>query len=164
MPTTYLLLGSNLGHRETYLQQAREQITSTVGILIRQSAIYETAAWGLQDQQSFLNQVLEVQTDLTPSELLWQINSIEAELGRVRETRWGARVIDIDILFYEDLVLQTQRLTIPHPELPNRRFTLVPLAEIAPAFLHPVLQKTITELLSQCPDKLAVRFFGRGKI
>ena len=161
MPTTYLLLGSNLGIREAYLHQARQRLAATVGAMTQHSAIYETAAWGLEDQQSFLNQVLEVQTDLNPLDLLGQIHGIETELGRVREERWGARVIDIDILFYGDLVLQTQRLTIPHPELPNRRFTLVPLAEIAPNFRHPVLKKTITELLTQCPDKLLVKVFGR---
>lgn len=129
MPLTYLLLGGNLGDRKAALQQACHRIEPAIGKITTASGIYETAAWGLENQQAFLNQVLAVQTILSPLALISQINFIEADLGRVREIRWGARVIDIDILFYGDLVLQTQRLTIPHPELANRRFTLVPLAD-----------------------------------
>ncbi len=160
MPLTYLLLGGNLGDREVYIKQARRQIGVAIGEIKNASHPYETAAWGLENQQAFLNQVLAVETTLSPPALLAQINILEAELGRVRDIRWGARVIDIDILFYDDLVLQTQRLTIPHPELANRRFTLVPLAEIAPEFMHPVLQRTTAELLAQCPDNLPVTLFN----
>ncbi|QMU29630.1 2-amino-4-hydroxy-6-hydroxymethyldihydropteridine diphosphokinase [Adhaeribacter radiodurans] len=159
MPTVYLLLGSNLGNREDYLLQARNLIKAHLGEIKQQSGIYETAAWGVENQQAFLNQVLAVETDLIPEELLQEINFLEAELGRVRRERWGARVIDIDILYYADLVLQTQRLTIPHPELQNRRFTLVPLTEIAPDFTHPVLALTNQQLLKQCPDLLEVKKF-----
>jgi 2-amino-4-hydroxy-6-hydroxymethyldihydropteridine diphosphokinase len=159
MPLTYLLLGANLGDRKATFQQARHRIEATIGETVIASSIYETAAWGLENQQAFLNQVLAVQTQLPPLMLLSQINFLEAELGRVREIRWGARVIDIDILFYGDLVLQTQRLTIPHPELANRRFTLVPLSEIVPDLVHPVLQLTTTELLALCPDNLRVNLF-----
>lgn len=156
MPTTYLLLGSNQGNREDFLQQARNLISFRLGDIVRLSGIYETAAWGLEKQQAFLNQVLAVETILAPEELLREINSLEARLGRVRQERWGARVIDIDILFYADLIWQTQRLTVPHPELQNRRFTLVPLAEIAPDFIHPVLGLSSKQLLEQCSDPLAV--------
>lgn len=156
MPVTYLLLGSNLGHREELLQQAREQIRSRIGQLRKASGIYETAAWGLENQEAFLNQVLAVDTALSPDLLLREINAMEAGLGRERDVRWGARVIDIDILFYENVILHSQRLTIPHPELQNRRFTLIPLAEIAPDFIHPVLGLSIIQLLQNCPDTLPV--------
>ena len=156
MPKVYLLLGGNLGDRTLYLQQARESINRQVGTLTRSSKVYETAAWGKIDQPNFLNQVLEVQTELTPEAVLQRINAIEQELGRVRKEHWGARVIDIDILFYDNLVLQTQRLTIPHPQLHLRRFTLLPLAELAPELKHPVLGKSINQLLQECPDELEV--------
>ncbi|WP_114778707.1 2-amino-4-hydroxy-6-hydroxymethyldihydropteridine diphosphokinase [Botryobacter ruber] len=157
MPELYLLLGGNLGDRISYLDQARKKIATAVGPVMRSSGLYETAAWGKTDQPAFLNQVLEVQTEQSPEQVLQIINAIEHDLGRIRAEHWGSRVIDIDILFYDDLVLQTQRLTIPHPQLHLRRFTLQPLAEIAPDLLHPLLQKNIRELLQECPDKLEVR-------
>ena len=157
MPKLYLLLGGNLGDRPAYLQQARDKIATAVGPVMRSSGRYETAAWGKTDQPAFLNQVLEVQTELSPEQVLQTINAIEYDLGRIRAEHWGSRVIDIDILFYDDLVQQSQRLTIPHPQLHLRRFTLQPLAEIAPQLVHPVLQKSIRELLQECPDKLEVR-------
>ncbi len=163
MPATYLLLGSNLGNRENYLLQARNLIGARLGEIKQESGIYETAAWGVENQLAFLNQVLAVETTLVPEELLQEINFLEAELGRVRRERWGARVIDIDILYYADLVLQTQRLTIPHPELQNRRFTLVSLTEIAPDFIHPILGLSNQQLLDQCPDMLEVKVFSPSK-
>ena len=160
MPKLYLLLGGNLGNRTLYLQQARETIASQVGTIVQASGIFETAAWGKTDQPSFLNQVLEVETQLGPEQVLQTINLIEHELGRERLEHWGARVIDIDILFYDDLVQQTQRLTIPHPQLHLRRFTLQPLLEVAPDLVHPVLQQTINELLTNCPDTLEVKRYS----
>ncbi|MBX0332613.1 2-amino-4-hydroxy-6-hydroxymethyldihydropteridine diphosphokinase [Pontibacter sp. HSC-14F20] len=159
MPKLYLLLGGNLGDRPLYLSQAREQIAAQIGLIVQSSALYETAAWGKTDQPAFLNQVLEVQTTLSPEQVLQGINQIEQELGRIRQEHWGARVIDIDILFYDQLILQTQRLTIPHPQLHLRRFTLLPLNEIAPHLLHPVLNLQITQLLRDCPDKLPVHLY-----
>ncbi|MCX2740211.1 2-amino-4-hydroxy-6-hydroxymethyldihydropteridine diphosphokinase [Pontibacter anaerobius] len=156
MPKVYLLLGGNLGDRTLYLQQARESINQQVGTLTHSSKVYETAAWGKTEQPNFLNQVLEVQTELPPEQVLQSINQIEQELGRVRHEHWGARVIDIDILFYDDLVQQTQRLIIPHPQLHLRRFTLLPLAELAPELEHPVLHTSINQLLQACPDELEV--------
>ncbi len=159
MPKLYLLLGGNLGDRINYLHKACEKIALQVGTVQNNSKLYETAAWGKTDQPSFLNQVLEVHTLLQPEQVLQTINGIEQELGRERFEHWGSRVIDIDILFYDEVVLQTQRLTIPHPHLHTRRFTLAPLAEIAPDLVHPVLHQTIFELLADCPDKLAVTVF-----
>ncbi|WP_439881966.1 2-amino-4-hydroxy-6-hydroxymethyldihydropteridine diphosphokinase [Pontibacter sp. MBLB2868] len=156
MPNVYLLLGGNLGERKTFLQLAREAITQQVGSVISSSRLYETAAWGKTDQPNFLNQVLQVQTTLSPEHVLQAINFIENELGRTRLEHWGARLIDIDILFYDDLVLQTQRLTIPHPQLHLRKFTLLPLVEVAPDMVHPVLHKNIHQLLEHCPDALEV--------
>ena len=161
MPKLYLLLGGNLGDRILYLQQARESIAAQVGSITRESALYETAAWGKTDQPSFLNQVLEVETILSPEQVLQTINLIEHDLGRERLEHWGARVIDIDILFYDDLVQQTQRLTIPHPQLHLRRFTLLPLHEIAPDLQHPALQQSITQLLERCPDVLEVTKYNK---
>lgn len=159
MPKLYLLLGGNLGDRTTYLQQACDKIMSQIGALRKKSSLYETAAWGKTDQPSFLNQVLEVETNLQPEALLHAIHEIEKELGRARFEHWGSRVIDIDILFYDALVLQTQRLTIPHPHLHTRRFTLVPLAEVAPDLKHPVLQKNMVQLLANCTDELEVTVY-----
>src|SRR5690606_6131161 len=130
-----------------------------VGPIVQSSSLYETAAWGKTDQPAFLNQVLEVKTVLSPEQVLQGINQIEQELGRIRHEHWGARVIDIDILFYDQLILQTQRLTIPHPQLHLRRFTLLPLSEIAPQLMHPVLNQPVTQLLQDCPDKLPVHLF-----
>lgn len=160
MPKLYLLLGGNLGDRTLYLQQARESIAAQVGRISQSSSLYETAAWGKTDQPSFLNQVLEVETILSPEDVLQTINQIEHDLGRIRVEHWGARVIDIDILFYDDLVQQTQRLTIPHPQLHLRRFTLLPLHDISPELIHPVLKQSINELLEACPDELEVKKYN----
>ncbi|WP_461114851.1 2-amino-4-hydroxy-6-hydroxymethyldihydropteridine diphosphokinase [Spirosoma jeollabukense] len=156
----FLLLGANLGDRVQTLRRAVELITERVGAVVRQSGLYETAPWGVADQPSYLNQVVAVETTLEPYVLLGQTQIIEQELGRVRLEKWGARVIDIDILYYDQLVLQTPTLTIPHPYLHQRRFTLVPLAEIAPDFVHPVLLKTTIKLLAECEDEGNVKIFN----
>jgi 2-amino-4-hydroxy-6-hydroxymethyldihydropteridine diphosphokinase len=159
MPDTFLLLGSNLGNREHFLNEASVQLANRVGRITRKSSIYETAAWGLEDQAAFLNQVLKISTILSPENILTQIHKIEKELGRERIIKWGARVIDIDILYYDDLVVQSPGLVIPHPHLQERRFTLMPLAEIAPTYVHPVFRKTNQALLEECPDNLPVAIF-----
>jgi 2-amino-4-hydroxy-6-hydroxymethyldihydropteridine diphosphokinase len=156
----YLLLGSNLGDRLSVLALASDRIGERIGPVVRTSGIYETAPWGVTDQPSFLNQVLAIRTSYVPEEVLRLILDIEHELGRVRYERWGARVIDIDILFYEDLVLDSARLTVPHPRLHERRFTLVPLVEIAPDLIHPVLHKPLTQLLNSCTDSSEVNAFS----
>ena len=159
MPDTFLLLGSNLGNREHFLNEASVQLSNHVGRITRKSAIYETAAWGLEDQAAFLNQVLQISTILSPENILTQIHKIEKELGRERIIKWGARVIDIDILYYDDLVVKSPGLVIPHPHLQERRFTLMPLAEIAPTYVHPVFRKTNQALLEECPDNLPVAIY-----
>ena len=152
----FLLLGSNLGERLQILQSAAGLIEERVGVIQSSSSVYETAPWGVLDQPVFLNQIVEVQTALMPEEVLRIILEIEHELGRIRYERWGARVIDIDMLYFNDLVLDSARLTIPHPRLHERRFTLIPLNEIAPDFIHPLLLKTNKELLDECTDPGAV--------
>jgi 2-amino-4-hydroxy-6-hydroxymethyldihydropteridine diphosphokinase len=143
----YLGLGSNLGDRAGYLRRARENLAPEVNLL-RASSVYETPPWGYTDQPAFLNQVVEVQTDLEPEALLVKLKGIESELGRVKNFRYGPRCIDLDILFYENRVYQSERLTIPHPSLAERAFVLVPINELAPNFVHPLLHKAISELLA----------------
>lgn len=155
MHQAYLLLGSNQGDRTSYLNQAREALKS-LGTIRQCSRCYETAAWGLTTQPAFLNQALLLETNLEPLVLLESILQIEKNLGRERKERYGPRTIDIDILLYNDLILQHERLTIPHPELANRRFALTALAEIAGNAVHPVFERSMNDLLNQCPDPLAV--------
>lgn len=160
MPEIYLLLGSNQGNREFYLHQAHHKLENSVGKLLIKSKMYETAAWGLEKQAAFLNQVLKLTTNLSPENLLKAIHSIELNLGRERDIKWGPRVIDIDILFYDDLIVNFSDLIIPHPQLQNRRFTLIPLSEIAPELMHPVLKRSVKDLLVHCPDRLEVKLLS----
>ena len=155
----YLLLGANLGDRVAMLRRAADLIAERVGSISLQSNLYETAPWGITNQPTYLNQVLLVDTNLEPDVALKKTQAIEQELGRVRLEKWGARLIDIDILYHDQRILQTDTLTIPHPFLHLRRFTLVPLAEIAPDFVHPVLQKTTLKLLEECEDGSEVTLY-----
>jgi 2-amino-4-hydroxy-6-hydroxymethyldihydropteridine diphosphokinase len=152
----FLHTGSNLGHRFGYLNKANQLIESHIGSIKKQSRFYETAAWGLTDQPAFINQAICVETDLFPNQLLKIIHEIEVELGRVRITKWGERVIDIDILFFNDAIIETPNLEIPHPRIGERNFVLVPMNEIAPDLIHPVFQKNIQTLLKECLDNLEV--------
>jgi 2-amino-4-hydroxy-6-hydroxymethyldihydropteridine diphosphokinase len=152
----YLLLGSNLGDREARLTQARHDLAATTGHITAASALYETAAWGLEDQPAFLNQVLAVETELSAPALLAACLAAEQQQQRERLVRWGARTLDVDILFFGQEIISTPSLTIPHPALPGRRFALVPLAEVAPQLMHPELHCTVAELLAACPDMLEV--------
>lgn len=157
MNRTYLLIGGNVGNRHQNLAKAARLIDGQAGKVVQCSAIYETEAWGKSDQPAFLNQVLEVETSLQPQSLLKAILHIEQEMGRRRNEKYGPRTIDIDILLYDNLELDTDDLVIPHPQLHLRRFALSPLAEIAATVIHPFLKKSIDELLLECPDKLAVK-------
>lgn len=154
--SVFLLLGANLGEREVTLAKATQLISERIAPVTAQSHLYETAPWGVTDQPAFLNQVLKIETILSPEEVLAQTLDIEKQLGRERRLRWGARVIDIDMLYFDNVVLETEYLHLPHPRLHQRRFTLVPLVEIAPDFIHPVLYKTNQQLLNECTDKSQV--------
>ena len=157
MENVYLITGGNEGDRIGNLQQAASLIEKKAGRIIQSSALYETAAWGKTEQQDFLNQVLMIQTSLEPGDLLQSLLSVEKTMGRVRKEKYGPRTIDIDILLYGNLILNEERLQIPHPRMKDRRFVLEPLTEIAPDLVHPVFQKTIASLLMECTDPLDVR-------
>lgn len=146
-----------MGDREGFLATARTRIKEQCGAIIRSSSIYQTAAWGMEDQSPFLNQALELETRLSASELLATILSVEESIGRKREARYGPRIIDIDILLFNDDIISATGLTVPHPQMQNRLFVLLPLCEIAPEKVHPVLQKSIAQLLKECPDTLTVQ-------
>lgn len=156
MQNAYLLTGGNTGDRQQFLASALKALEAECGKVIAVSALYETAAWGVTDQPPFLNQAIELQTALAPQALLECILAIEVKLGRVRNQKYGPRTIDIDILLYGQEVIDEPGLVVPHPHLPNRRFALECLNDIAPAFIHPVLQKTISTLLKECTDSLTV--------
>ena len=156
MTGIYLLLGSNLGDKRHYLMQARNQIGQRLGSVIKQSSLYQTDAWGMQSSPAFLNQVLLINSNRAPLALLNEILLIETSLERIRQSEYVNRTIDIDILYYHDLVLNHPELTVPHPRISQRRFVLTPLAEIAPKAVHPVLQETNLQLLKQCTDPLMV--------
>jgi 2-amino-4-hydroxy-6-hydroxymethyldihydropteridine diphosphokinase len=149
MKTVYLALGSNLGEREQNLQSAIEHIGAAGVVLTKASSVYETAPMYRRDQPAFLNMVLEGQTDIFPRVLLKRLLSIEAEMGRRRTIPNGPRVIDIDILFYGQFLIETPELTLPHPRISERRFVLEPLAEIAPKWRHPVEKRTMAQLLHE---------------
>lgn len=157
MNKTYLLTGSNLGDRATNLSHAREQIENHCGEVVKVSHLYETAPWGNEDQPAFLNQALELQTTLTARQLIRKLMRIEKNMGRTREVRYGPRLIDIDILLFNDEIHRYDLLKLPHPEMQRRRFALLPLSEIASEVIHPELKKTIRELLEMCPDRLPVK-------
>jgi 2-amino-4-hydroxy-6-hydroxymethyldihydropteridine diphosphokinase len=162
MKAAYLLIGGNIGNRLGFMAAAKEKMKQKGIELIRQSSIYETAAWGITDQPSFLNQVLEIETTLTAEELLSELLSIEQELGRIRTEKNGARTIDIDILYFQRQLIDVPGLSIPHDRISIRRFVLVPLAELIPDFIDPKTSKSIVEMLNDCPDKLEVAVYEKN--
>ena len=159
MNKIYLLLGSNIGNSKEELDTAIKLIEKKVGKLSRKSGIYITAAWGNTDQPDFLNKVILVESKLTAEETLQTILAIEKKMGRERTVKNAPRVIDIDILFFNKQIINLPDLVVPHPELQNRRFVLIPLNQIAPLFVHPVLKKTVHQLLLKCTDPLNVKKF-----
>ena len=158
MEDVFLGIGSNLGDREENLAQARDSIEAFVRIEAV-SPVYETNAWGFEDQPAFLNQVIHIKTSLSPQALLNRIKRIEKDLGRKKSFRWGPRLIDIDILFFADYIIESASLTIPHKELHKRAFVLVPLADIAPDFVHPVFNQTVSALRDTLADLEGIRLW-----
>ena len=158
----YIGLGSNLGDRVEFLEKAAHALAPAV-IPLRSSSIYQTPPWGYAEQPSFLNQVIQAQTDLKPEDLLKKLKQIEKDLGRVEIFRYGPRCIDLDILLYDDLVYQSDTLVVPHPQLAGRAFVLVPLNEIAPNLVHPVLKVKISELLKKLEHDQIELFNGVEK-
>lgn len=158
--TYFILLGTNLGNKIKNLQSARIRIQEELGPIALMSSVYQTAPWGRSDQDFFLNQVIMVDTHQLPEDAMTICLNIEKKMGRVRHAKWTERIIDVDILYINDEVVNLPQLIVPHPELHNRRFTLVPLVEIAPDYVHPGLKKSNQELLEVCPDRLDVSVFN----
>ncbi len=160
----YLLVGGNVGDRISYLNMAAEKIALLIGKVKASSSVWETEPWGFEDDTPFLNRLHVTDTRLEPHVLMQTISVIEKKLGRVRDgNKYVPRTIDIDILFYNDRVINEPRLIIPHPELHKRRFALEPLAEVSPSFIHPVLNRSVAEILAECDDPCRVRKFLAGE-
>lgn len=157
MHSVYLLTGSNQGNRKEQLEQSISELKLHAGSIVKASAMYETEAWGIEGLPAHLNQALLLQTKLNPTELLSVIHEIENKLGRVRQQKWGVRAIDIDIIYFDNIILDLPQLVIPHPLMQQRNFVLAPLAEIAPDFVHPILLQTNKQLLEISEDKLAAK-------
>jgi|SRR6185437_5197622 len=156
MNKVFLITGGNIGNRKKNLDTAAALIEKHIGHIIQSSKIYETDAWGITNQPTFYNQVLIVESKFKAQKVIQTILKIEEEMGRVRTIKNAARIIDIDILFFNDETVNEQNLIIPHQEIANRRFVLMPLDELAPKMIHPVLKKSVEELLSVCKDPLKV--------
>ncbi len=158
MAKLFLLLGGNLGNKAKIFEDTCQMLVKSIGEIIENSSVYETEPWGFESEDLFWNQVLVFETKLQPNEILKSTKNIENRIGRERKAdRYISRLIDIDLLFYDDLILKTEELEIPHPRMIDRRFVLEPLAEIASIKIHPVFEKSISVLLEECPDKLEVK-------
>ena len=158
----YLLIGGNLGDRIKNLAIAISYIEKEIGRIIKSSSVYETASWGITEQPHFLNQVLLIETKCNAEQAMQLILSIENKMGRVRTQKNASRVIDIDILFFNDDIIDKPGLTIPHPEIQNRKFALIPINEIAADHIHPVFKKSIKNLLSTSADRLEVKVLDKS--
>ncbi|MDR1985183.1 MAG: 2-amino-4-hydroxy-6-hydroxymethyldihydropteridine diphosphokinase [Prevotellaceae bacterium] len=151
----YLLFGSNIGDKKKHIDNAQNFVKNEIGEIVAESSLYLTEAWGFDSDSMFLNKIIVVESNLNAFEILEITQKIELKLGRANKTtdKYQSRIIDIDILFYDDEIIEASKLTIPHPQIQNRRFTLQPLAEIAPDFIHPKLRKSISQLLADCKDE-----------
>jgi len=159
MAVCILHLGSNIADRRKNIETAYEQIEKEIGKITKKSKLYQTAPWGNKTQDKFLNSAILTISTLNPFEILQKINSIEKTLGRRKKIKWGPRIIDIDIIFYDDLILQSEFLNIPHPHYNDRNFVLLPLFEIIPFYKDPISSKTITQLTRECTDKSKVELY-----
>ena len=158
-----LILGSNLGNREDMIDRAREMINEKAGKIVKSSSIFKTEPWGFEADNKFLNQAIMIETELDPQHLLITLMEIEDSLGRKRKTvQFESRLIDIDILFYDDKIIDEKDLQIPHPRIRERMFVLKPLMEIAGEMIHPEIKKTISELYNDCKDKLEVEVYQQA--
>jgi len=160
MNIVFLQLGSNLGARELLLQDAIIAIEDRVGLVVEKSKVYESVPWRVEGQENYLNQILKVKTEMLADDVLSIVLDIEKELGRIRIEKWGERLIDIDIIFYNDSIIETPDLCVPHKHLHERMFVLTPLHNIAPEMVHPKYNKTIEELLNMCKDTELVKEYA----
>lgn len=156
-----LHLGSNVGDKAYHIELAEILISRRIGMIMVQSKVYETDPWGDTNQENFLNKAVSILTTKSPDEVLKAIKNIERKMGRVYTKKWGPRIIDIDILFYGEEIIKNHNLIIPHPQITNRNFVLIPLIDICPDFVHPVLKKTIRELSEECTDEGVVRVYDQ---
>ncbi len=159
MHTYHLLLGSNVGNKTNHLESALSLIDQQIGQVVERSSLYETEPWGLENQDNFINQAVKVISDKSPQKVLDIIKEIELKIGRTVTEHWGPRVIDIDILYCDDMVMDAENIKIPHPQISNRNFVLVPLIEIAGDMMDPVLQITIDEIYEKCTDTCEVYLY-----
>lgn len=165
MPVAYLGLGSNKGDRIGYIESAVSEIINVEKIeLIKSSSIYETEPWGISDQNYYLNCIHQIQTSLNAETLFEELKNIEKKLGRKDNKKWYEREIDIDLLFYNREIINSTTMKIPHPQIENRRFVLVPMNEVAPEFVHPILNKSISQILNETSDRLSVLRYDLKKI
>ncbi len=165
MATAYLGLVSNKGERINYIQKALNEIEKIDGTtIVKASLVYETEPWGNFDQEDYLNSAVKIETNLIAQDLLKELKSIEVKLGRQENKKWSEREIDIDLLFYENEMISGEYINVPHCQIENRKFVLIPLNEIAPDLIHPVFKKNISELLKETKDKLDVRRYQKDKI
>lgn len=160
MNEVYLQLGSNIGERLDNLNQSIKIITERIGNVLEKSSVYESTPWGVENQRNFLNQVIFVKSNFDPYTILDLVLQIEKDMGRIRIEKWGERIIDIDILFIDDLIIESENLCIPHEFIARRKFVLQPMFEIAAGFIHPKLNKTISQLLEECIDDEKVNVYA----
>jgi len=158
MHKVYLGIGGNIGNKEKNFEEVYQIIDNEIGKIIRSSSVYETPPWGFQAEESFWNSIIEISTSLEDLELLWKIQEVEDRFGRKRgKEQYTSREMDIDILYFDDIYIETKTFIIPHPRIHQRKFVLVPLAEIAPELKHPLLRLTSLEMLENCKDASMIK-------